>query len=289
MTRETWIGLLFMALGMMLLPVGDAIAKHITTITLYSGAFLAWTRFAVGFALVAPYVAARGLHRDLGWDFIRRQAIRGGLVAVAITCMINAVERAPLADVFGAFFVGPSIATILAVLLLGERARWPDWAAVILGFVGVLLVVQPTGEPGAGLFWALGGGCLFGCFLVATRWSTGSAPPIAQLAGQFFFGGLVLAPIAIGDLVTHGLVQPWLILIAAISSGTSNLLQILAFRHAGAVYLAPMIYTQILSATAISVFIFGDRLDPVALLGLVVILSAAAFKIPWNAVRRRST
>ncbi|MEM1275068.1 MAG: DMT family transporter [Pseudomonadota bacterium] len=282
MTRETWLGLFLMALGMVLLPVADAIAKHITTITLYTGAFLAWTRFAVGFALVAPYVAAKGLYRGLGWDFVRRQAIRGGLVACAITCMINAVERAPLADVFGAFFVGPSVATILAVLILGERARWPDWTAVLLGFLGVLLVVQPTGDPSPGLFWALGGGTLFGCFLVATRWSTGSAPPLAQLAGQFFFGGVILAPLAIGNLLAHGLLEPWLILIAAISSGTSNLLQILAFRHAGAVYLAPMIYTQILSATAISILFFGDHLDPVALLGLVVILSAAAFKIPWK-------
>ncbi|MEM9045238.1 MAG: DMT family transporter [Pseudomonadota bacterium] len=280
--KQQVIGILLMSGGMMLLPVGDAIAKHITQVTLYSGVFLAWTRFAVGVLFLGPYAVSTGALKGLGWDFIGKQAVRGGLVACAITCMINAVERAPLADAFGAFFVGPSIATILAVFLLGERARWPDWAAVILGFVGVIFVVQPTGEPSTGLFWALGGGTLFGCFLVATRWSAGTAPPIAQLAGQFFFGGVILAPLAIGDLLTHGLLEPWLIFAAAISSGTSNLLQIIAFRHASAVYLAPVVYTQILSATAISILVFGDHLDPIAALGLMVILSAALFKTPRN-------
>lgn len=275
------LGVIVMTGGMLLLPVGDAIAKHITQITLYSGAFLAWTRFVVGASLVGPYAIATGAFKGLGWDFVGRQALRGGLVAFAITCMINAVERAPLADVFGAFFVGPSIATVLAVTLLKERAGPAEWAAVLLGFIGVLLVVQPTGVPSPGLFWALGGGCLFGCFLVATRWSAGTAPPIAQLTGQFIFGGLILAPLAIWDLIEHGIDVPLLILAAGITSGTSNLLQIQAFRFAGAVYLAPVIYSQILSATAISVLVFSDPLDPVAMIGLGVILSCALFKVPW--------
>ncbi|MEM7670024.1 MAG: DMT family transporter [Pseudomonadota bacterium] len=280
------IGILVMAGGMLLLPVGDAIAKYITQITLYSGAFLAWTRFIIGAALVGPYAIATGAFAGLGWGFLGRQALRGGLLGFAITCMINAVDRAPIAEVYGAFFVGPSVATVLAIVFLRERVKLTDWAIVLIGFVGVLLVIQPTASPNPGLFWALGGGCFFGSFVVATRWSAGTAPPVAQLAGQFVFGGLILAPLGVWDLIEHGIDAPVLILAAAITSGASNLMQIIAFRFAGAVYLAPVIYSQIVSATLISVLVFGDSLGSIAMIGLILIVSCALFKVPWARLLR---
>ncbi|MEM9737140.1 MAG: EamA family transporter, partial [Pseudomonadota bacterium] len=167
------LGIALMAAGMALLPVGDAIGKYLTATAPYGGAFLAWSRFVVGAALIAPAAASMGAFRGLGWDFLGRQAIRGGLVAAAITCVLNAVESTPLADVYGAFFIGPSLATIAAVILLGETARWPDWVAVALGLIGVLMVLRPSAEISPGLLWALGAGSCFGAFLVATRWAAG--------------------------------------------------------------------------------------------------------------------
>ena len=288
MTPAPLIGVLIMALGMALLPVGDAIAKHLTGVTLYTGAALAWSRFVVGTALVAPVALAQGAFRGLGWGFVGRQALRGGLVATGITCMIRAVETAPLADVYGAFFIGPALAAILGVLLLKEQAGWRDWAAILLGFAGVLLVVGPSGGLSPGMVWALAGGTAFGGFLVATRWAAGTAPPLAQLAGQLAAGLVLLAPLGLPGVIAHGIEGGWWILAMGITSAGANLCQILAFRYAGAVYLAPIVYVQILSATAISVWVLDDPLAPLAMLGLGVIVSAALFKIPgrvWARVR----
>lgn len=120
-----------MALAMILLPAGDAVAKHLTAITGYGAGFLAWSRFVVGLALVAPAAAAGGQLRGLDAMFLVRQALRGGLVAGAIVFVINAVKTAPLADVYGAFFVGPTAAVVLARLLLHEPVRPLEWVAVL--------------------------------------------------------------------------------------------------------------------------------------------------------------
>jgi drug/metabolite transporter (DMT)-like permease len=252
-------GIAIMALAMVLLPAGDAVAKHLTAITAYGAGFLGWSRFAVGLALVAPAAAAGGQMRGLGPMFLLRQAIRGALVAGAIVFVINAVETAPLADIYGAFFVGPTAAILLARLLLGEPVRPPEWVAVLLGFAGVLLIVRPTGSVSPGLLWALASGLSFGGFLVATRWAAGTAPPLAQLTGQLFFGFLFLLPLGIGDLLRIGVEAPGWLIAMALSSALANLLQLLAVRHAGAVVLAPVIYLQLVAAMALGWALFGDR------------------------------
>jgi drug/metabolite transporter (DMT)-like permease len=279
-------GIALMAVAMILLPAGDAIAKHLTALTAYGAGFLAWSRFVVGLALVAPAAAAGGQLRGLDAMFLVRQALRGGLVASAITCVINAVATAPLADVYGAFFVGPTAAIVLARLLLHEQVRPREWVAVLLGFVGVLLVVRPTGAVGPGLLWALGAGLSFGGFLVATRWAAGTAPPIAQLAGQLFFGFAFLLPLGIGDLLRFGIEAPGWLIAMALSSALANLLQLLAVRHTHAVVLAPVVYLQIVAATAFGWALFGDRPDGWTFAGLGVIMVAGLCRVP---LRRRAS
>ena len=278
-------GIALMALAMVLLPAGDAIAKHLTATTAYGAGFLAWSRFVVGLALVAPAAATGGQLRGLDAMFLVRQALRGGLVAAAIVFVINAVESAPLADVYGAFFVGPTAAIVLARLLLHEPVRGREWVAVLLGFAGVLLIVRPTGTVGPGLLWALAAGLSFGGFLVATRWAAGTAPPMAQLTGQLFFGFAFLAPLGLGDLLRAGIVAPFWLIAMALSSAAANLLQLFAVRHARAVVLAPVVYLQIVAATAFGWAVFGDRPDGWTFAGLAVILLAGLCRVP---LRRRA-
>lgn len=281
-TNTPLIGVAVMVLAMVLLPVGDAIAKHLTAFTLYTGAALAWSRFVVGAVLVVPVAWSIGAFRGLGWGFVGRQTLRGGLVGGAITCMVEAVATIPLADAYGTFFIGPALAAVLGVLLLKERTAWADWAAVALGFLGVLLVVRPSATMEVGTLWALAAGTCFGCFLVATRWSAGTAPPIAQLSGQFVAGLVLLAPLGLPGFLLHGIEGAGWILLMGVTSGAANLFQILAFRHAGAAYLAPIVYVQIIAATALSWAVLGDRPATLALVGLAIIVSAALFKVPWR-------
>ncbi len=273
--------LLMMVAAMLLIPVGDAFAKAIAAEHGYSGAALAWARFAVGLALLAPYALAVDLFRGLGRFFYAAQLLRGALLSAVIAFIIEGARTAPLADVFGAFFIGPAIATALARLLLRETVTPLDWAAVSAGFLGVALVVKPGGEIQPGLLWALAAGLCYGGFLTATRWTAGSGPPMAQLVGQLGVGTLVLAPFAVSDFLEIGVAAPGLFLGSGVSSALANLLAILAFREARAALLNPLVYCQLFSAALLSWTVFGDAPDLLTGLGLAVIAAAGLSRI-WS-------
>ncbi len=279
MKDNVLFGVAMMALGMLLIPVGDAITKHLLVIAPYNADFLAWSRFVIGGVILIPIAVFGGFFKNLGFDFYKKQAVRGLLLAATITCIITATKYESLSNVYGAFFIGPALATVLAVLILKERVRPIEWLAVAVGFAGVLLVVRPGFDIGTGIFWALAAGTGYGSFLVATRWAANSGPPLAQLAAQMFFGFMALASFGINDLVTHGIREPVLLLAQGLSSGLANMLSIMALARAPAAYLAPIVYVQILSATAISLLFFADIINPVAGIGLGLIVCAGLIRV----------
>lgn len=281
-----------MTIGMTLIPIGDAIAKHISTLAPFSGGFLAWSRFVLGAVVLLPVVLHQGLFRQCQPGFLWRQAVRGLAIALTLVFILTAVSRASLAEVFGAFFIGPVVATVLSVIWLKERLGWLGWLAVVLGFAGVLLVVQPSGEFSIGLYYALIAGVFYGIFLAATRWAAGSGPPLAQLCAQTTFGCIFLMPFAIAQLVTMDLneISPTaslLVIAMAVTSTTANLLSIVALKNASAGFLAPIVYLQVVFATIISWWFFKDTPNSLALIGLVVIIFSGALKIPESVKQAR--
>jgi len=243
---------------------------------------VSWSRFVLGVAILLPIALARGWFRGLGWSFYFKQAVRGALVLGAITLILNGLKTIEMADAYGAFFIGPVVATLLARLLLKERVTSKEWIAVALGFAGVLLVVQPSFTMNTGILWALGAGTCYGSFLVATRWSAGSGPPMAQLTAQLMFAALFLMPLGLPDLLEHGVQMPGLLGLQGLLSAAANLLSILALARAPAAWLAPVGYLQIISATSLGWLMFGHQPGGLAVLGLILILAAGVSRIPRN-------
>lgn len=86
-----------------------------------------------------------------GWHTLRvrdwpTQWLRAGLVIATTMCFLAAIRYMPLADAIGIAFAGPLFTVALAGPLLGERIGWRRWTAVSIGFVGVLLMVRPSGD-----------------------------------------------------------------------------------------------------------------------------------------------
>lgn len=288
MNRALLMAVVFMASGMSLIPIGDALAKAISGVSDYSPEFLAWSRFVVGSAIMLPLALFKGSFRGLGKRFYLRQAVRGLLIAMTLVFIITAVSLSPLADVFGAFFIGPVVATILAVILLKEQASWLEWLAVVLGFVGVLLVVQPGGAMSKGLLYALIAGLFYGSFLVATRWAAASGPPMAQLAAQLVFGLIFLAPLGFSDILNHGVQAGTLVVVMGLTSAAANFFSILALARARAAWLAPVVYLQIVVASIISTVVFKDPLNTLAIAGLVLIIFTGLLKLGDVMTHKRS-
>jgi len=248
-----------MAMGMIFIPIGDGIAKHIQNST-------------------EPPTPKHS-------RFWLKQCIRGLLIAATVHLIVTAVGLSPIADVFGAFFIGPGVSVILAQWFLNARANLLDWVAVLLGFIGVLMVVQPTGAIGPGIPWALAAGCCYGSFLVATRWAAGSGPPLAQLAAQFSVAAVCLTPLGLPELLTYGLLMPGWVLASALLSGTANLFSIIALSRADNAVLAPIVYVQVVSATVVGFVVFNEIPNQLTAVGLTLIIATGVLQ----ALKRRHT
>jgi len=293
MSRTLLIAIGFMLMGMTLIPVGDAIAKLLSNATEYSASFLAWARFSLGACMLLPLAFFQRSTTPLSYTFYTKQSVRGLLIALTVVTIIKAVSLSPIAEVFGCFFIGPVLSVILSVYLLGETARPAEWLSVILGFVGVLLVVQPVflgfNSPRVetiesvvdrtGLYWALLAGIFYGLFLVATRWAAGIGDPVAQVTLQFVVAALVLAPFAMRDLQQFGVVSLMLLTVMSITSVLANYCSIQALARAKAAALAPVVYMQVVAATLLGIVMFDESIGFIAGLGLVIIVLSGLFRV----------
>lgn len=261
---------LIMLVAMSLIPLGDTAGKLLTQAGV-APFFVAWSRFLLGAVMAAPFAASAfevRLLRD--W----RIWLRAGFIVASISCILTALETEPIANVFGAFFVGPILSYFLSCGLLGERWNWARGVLLLVGFCGVLMVVKPGFGMTPGLGFAAMAGTFYGLFLTANRWMAGVARPRALLLSQLIIGAIVLAPLGLRAMPEF---TPELGVLVALSAGGSmlgNFLLIIAYNRASAGTLAPFVYFQLIAATAFGWIVFADLPDALSALGLSVLLLA---------------
>ena len=262
---------LAMSAGMCLIPLGDTAGK------LLGGAgvepvFIAWSRFALGAVLVFAAFGGRGFEGRVFRDW--RCWLRGALIACGVTCILTALSTEPIANVFAAFFVGPILSYFLAAWLLRERITAARTMLLFAGFCGVLMVVRPDAGVSVGTMWALLAGLFYGCFLVATKWLSGRIAPRSLLLSQLVIAGVLLAPWGVAAVPAWSGGGAALVVLSAGASAAGNLLYVLATRMADASRLAPLVYVQLVSATALGITVFGDWPDGWAVAGLALLLAS---------------
>ncbi|MFK7838237.1 MAG: DMT family transporter [Sulfitobacter sp.] len=259
---------LIMFVAMSLIPAGDSAGKLMTSGMGVAPVFVAWSRFALGTLLVLPFLRPEMLKLFGDW----RVWLRAAILACGITSIQTALQTADVATVFAAFFIGPMISYVLAVIFLREPVTWLRSLLIVLGFGGVLLVVRPGmgGEPG--VLWAVAAGAFYGAFLTMSRWLTGVGSPIALTFSQLSISALILLPWGVMQFPPVTPTIAGLTLASAFCSMLGNLLLLYAYRISAATRLAPLVYFQLIAAVALGWAIFGDLPDAYTWMGLAVIL-----------------
>ncbi len=264
------VAVLLMVVAMTLVPLGDTAGKLMIAGGV-SPYFVAWARFVVGAACLAPVTPIdRALWRAVtDW----RMILRAALIAAGICAILTALRTEDIGSVFGAFFVGPMLSYILSILLLGERAGPLRAVLLAVGFAGVLLVVKPGFGMTAGLGFAVLAGMFYGCYLTANRWLAGEYSPRLLLFSQMVIGTVLLAPVLV--IAAVPVLKGWilgLLILSGVASMLGNLLLAVAYGRASATRLAPFVYFQLVAATGFGWVVFSDLPDPIAAIGLMVIL-----------------
>ncbi|BBB30857.1 DMT family transporter [Neptunomonas japonica] len=259
-------------LGMSLIPVGDSAGKLLTEMDV-SPVFVAWSRLLVGFLFILPF---SGLVRsEIKQLYNWRMLLRAGLFTSAIFCMISALKTEPIANVFGIFFIGPIVAYFLAAAVLKERITLLRSVLLFIGFAGVLLVVKPGVGITSGMLFALVAGVCYGCMLVANRWLAGFFRPRLILLSTLLAGSIALTPAGIESIpqtIDSRII--WLVLVSSIASALGNLIIIEANRRLDANIVAPFVYSQLVAAAILGVFLFNEWPDAYSLIGLAIIFTS---------------
>ena len=289
-------GMVLMAAGVIMAPGIHAIAKGLGD-SLAPGQ-IAWARFSFQLLLLLPIVwISHGGRIPLP---SLAHALRGLLLASATLCFFWALTYLPLADSAAIFFVEPLLLTVMSALFLGEPIGWRRVLAVVIGFVGALIVIRPSFETvGPAALLPLAAAFCFAIYLTITRRLAQTEDARAIQFWVCVFSALVLSlAMAIGSQASWPVLQPswpspgewWLLAGLGVIATLSHMLAIRAFRLAPAGILAPFQYLEIFGATILGVIFFGDLPDGATLLGIVIIVGAGLYVFRREqAIARRGT
>jgi drug/metabolite transporter (DMT)-like permease len=207
---------------------------------------------------------------------------RAALLAADTLCAYYAFARLPFAETYAIFFGTPMLVTALSVPLLGEKVGWRRWAAVVVGFMGVMIVLRPGfAELGAGHAAAIFAMVLFALSLLMLRRIGGEESSAAMLSWVLLALFLVSAPLVPAVFVMPGAVDLVLMAAGGLLLGIAHVAIIEAFRAAPASAVSPFHYSQMIWAVLLGLFVFDELPDFWVAIGSAVIVGSGLF-ILWR-------
>lgn len=255
----------------------DATAKHLGRT--YPIPMLVWSRYAVHLLLMVVFLAPSMRARLIATQRPGRQVVRALCLLGTTFFGMAALAHMPLAETTAIVFAAPLLVTLLARPLLGEHIGALRWAAVVVGFVGVLLIARPgSGLVAEGIALALGAALTYAIYQILTRQLTPTENPVTMLFYTALIGtlGMTLALPWIWSGPMPDLLDAAMIVSLGIYGGTGHFLLIRAFRGAPASVLSPILYIQLVWATLVGFLVFGHVPDGAALAGILTIAAAGA-------------
>ncbi|MEL6424853.1 MAG: DMT family transporter [Pseudomonadota bacterium] len=232
----------------------------------------------------AAFVLAVSSRRPGGIGAVARteqpalQIFRGVLLVAEICVMVLAFTLLGLVESHAIFAAYPLLIAALSGTILGERVGWRRWAAIAVGFVGVLLIIRPglrVFSPEA--LVAVASALMFAVYGLLTRfaarkdtaetsffWTGVSGAVAISLVGPFFW-----EPMTGGDSL-------WMLALC-ITGALGHFLLIKAYEAAEASSVQPFAYFQLVFASLIGVTVFGEVVDPLTAAGATIIVGAGLY------------
>lgn len=271
------VGIGLITLACFCFAVLDAIAKYLgqSLPTLQ----IVWVRFAthVIFALVLFRVwntPGELLTKRPLLQFARSLCLLGTTL-----CNFLALQHLQLAETMSIFFGAPFVVTALAGPMLGEWAGRRRWAAILVGFSGVLIITQPgLGTMHWAAIYSVGAMILYGVYSLLTRQLTATE----STAGLVIISGLTAAvamtPVGLADWTTPPDLFHWVLLLSTgLWGSVGHWLFVQAHRGAQAPVLAPFIYIQIVWMVTLGYIVFDDIPTMSTFVGATIVVTSGLY------------
>ena len=271
----------------MLLPLMDGIAKHLSTEIHFLQ--VVWGRYLF-MALISLFITYFFFKKNLKWPKnIQIQIIRSLFLFLSTVLFFYAISIISLPEALTLAFSSPMIVTLLSALILKEKVGIRRWLAVILGFVGVLVVIRPGfNEINLATITALGCGICYAVYIITTRKLSNQDSPLLTLIFTGVFGTIIISLFV--PFYWSWLTTPQLLLMILLASiGTlAHFLLILSLNFAEASKLAPLSYSEIIMNVVIAYYFFGDFPDQWVWIGLFIIISSGIYiSLRENVIRKK--
>lgn len=277
-TADNVKGALFMMASMGGFVLNDTLMKSLAgEVPLFQAIFV---RGLVATALLGALAGARGVltYRVAGadrWRLVVRMAAEVGATA----CFLNALFHMPIANATAILLVMPLAVTLAGALVLGERVGWRRYTAILVGFVGVLVIVRPGG---AGFnAYALSALAAVGFLVVrdlVTRRFAKDVPSVfvalATAVAITLLGALVSllgawVPLAVDDVVVLAAAAACLVV--------GYLFGVMTMRVGDIGFVSPFRYTVLIWALLLGIVVFGEVPDGLTLAGSALVVATGLY------------
>ena len=259
-----------------MLPIMDGFAKYLSADMPVLQ--ITWARyfFTVMFTLPVMYFF---FNKQLIWsEKPKLQIIRGIILLCANICFFYSISIISLAKALTLAFIAPLIVTALSPVILGERVGIRRWTAVIIGFIGSLVVIRPGFvELNLASFAALGTGVMYGFYLLITRKLSTSDNPLLTLLLTGLTGTVIISFAMPFVWVQPSFNQWYMMASIGFFASIGHLFLILSLKYADASKLAPFSYFEIITNIIIGYYFFNNFPDNWTFIGLFIIVFSGIY------------
>ena len=263
-------------LAWVILPVMDGLAKYLSVDLPVLQ--IVWARYFFTVVITLSFIIIF-FRKQLVWTSKPKlQLFRGLILLCANMLFFYAISIISLTKALTLAFVAPLIVTALSPFILGEIVGYRRWLAVIIGFIGSLIVIRPgLIEFNVATLAALGTGFFYGIYLIITRKLHTVDSPLLTLLITGVVGAIILSA-----YMPFSWIEPnpnqWLFMFCiGLCASVGHFFLILSLKYADASKLAPFSYFEIITNVIIGYYFFSDFPDIWTWVGLLIIINSGIY------------
>lgn len=270
------LGVVLMLIGDFMFALNDAMGKWL--VASFSVGQVLLIRSLGAFLILGPLLLRQGKAALFKAERPGLQLVRAAFATADTGLFYAAVATMPLADVMTFYMAGPIYVAAISHVFLGEKVGWRRWLAILVGFVGVVIALQPSpASLSMASLFAFFGSIAFAMTLILAR--TLRKTTDATLVGWQTLAALVAGAVMTVSTtwVTPSALDLGALLLLGIVSCSAHMLITRSLKLAPASTLAPLQYTLLLWAAVFGFVFFGNLPTPQVLFGAVIIIVAGLF------------
>lgn len=287
-TQNTKLGIWLMILTTMIFAVQDGLSRHL------GGTYNVWMVVMLRYWFFAAFVVALvsrapgGLRAAVRSRMPKLQILRGVLLALEICVMVLGFVALGLVESHAVFATYPLLIAALSGPILGEQVGWRRWLAIGVGFVGVVVILQ----PGFGVFRIealipLAAALMFALYGLLTRFVAREDAALVSFFWTGTTGAVVMTAIGIWHWEPMSAPDMGWMALLCMTAAFSHYCLIRAYEVAEASAIQPLAYLQLPFASLIGLFVFGEDLRTNVAIGAGIVVAAGLFTLWRQHVKSR--